>query len=100
MFGVGKKNSGGPSVKELAGVILSEASFIRIIQPEFDKRILHLSKEGNDYRLDFNPSESINAYILGQEDIVKLMMDYYGRTVIEVGLFEGGHQQYLVRFDE
>jgi len=99
MFGTGKKE-GGPSVKELSGVILSEASLMRIIQPKFDRRILHLGKEGNDYRLDFNPSESVNAYILGQEDMVKLMMDYYGRTVIEVGVFESGHEQFLVRFEE
>jgi hypothetical protein len=99
MFGAGR-NDGGPSVKELSGVILSEAALTRIIQPKFDRRILHLSKEGDDYRLDFNPSENVNAYVLGQEDMVKLMMEYYGRTVIEVGLFEGGHSQFLVRFDE
>jgi hypothetical protein len=99
MFG-SNKGVGGPSVDELSGVILSEDALVRIIQPKIDRKILHISKDAGDFTLHFDPSESVNAYVLGEEDLVKLMMDYYHRTVIEVSFSEGGHEQFLVRFEE
>jgi len=104
MFGLGKKQDttklDAPSFKDLAGVILSQKAFIKILQPKFDKKIIYLSKDGTNFTLHFDTSESVNAYILGHEDLVKLFMDYYGRNVIDVTTFEDGHQQYLIRFEE
>jgi hypothetical protein len=99
MFGIGKKG-GGPSFKELSGVILSEHALMGILQPRFDKRIRHITKDAGSFTLNFDDNETVNAYVLGHEDIVRIMQEYYGRTVIEVGMFDEGHEQYHVRFED
>jgi hypothetical protein len=99
MFGFGKKDS-GPSFDDVAGIILSEMALARILQPKFDRRIMHLSRQDDKFTLDFDPNDTVNAYVLGDEDVVKILRDYYRRTVIEVVQSEEGHGMYLVRFQE
>ena len=99
MFGLG----GGrkePTIKEMAAVILSEKSMINVLQPNFDRNIKRISKDGNDFTLSFDECETVNGYVLGHEDMIRIFMKYYGRTVIEVGNFSDGHGQYLVRFED
>jgi hypothetical protein len=94
----GKKQ--GPSIDELAGVILSEPALMDILQPRFKRKIRHITVDAAIFTLNFDDNEAVNAYILRQEDVAKFLGGYYGRPVIDVGVSESGHEQYLVRFSE
>ncbi len=99
MFFGGKKAQAA-SFDELAGVLLSEKSLMRILQPNFDKRILNITVDAGAFTLNFDQREAVNAVVLGSEDVAKILRDRFSRTIIDVGVYEGGHEQYLVRFEE
>ncbi|MFH1836048.1 MAG: hypothetical protein ABH851_07670 [Methanobacteriota archaeon] len=86
------------SAKDVSGILLSERKLMNILNSQFKEKIIRIETELDSYRVCFDPSEPINAVIMGREDMIEFMRKYYGRTVIDVADFS--HEQYLVRFEE
>lgn len=96
----GKKKHSTFSVEDLAGLILTEKSLMNMLQGRFKQKIRHITTKQDSFILHFDPSEDINSMIMGQEDMVNFFRKYFNRTIIQVTTFDGGHEQYLVRFEE
>jgi len=85
---------------ELSGLILSEKTLSTLLQPDFKSKILHIGFDNGSFTLDFDQRESVNAAILGEEDVVAALEKRYGRKIIDVSPSDEGHSQFLVRFEE
>lgn len=85
-------------LKEISGLILSEHKLMKILQKQFNEKIVRIETELDGFRVCFDPSEPINAVIMGREDMVSFTRKYYGRPVIDVG--DAGHENYIIRFEE
>jgi len=83
---------------DVSGILLSERKLMKLLQTIFRERILNIQTEQDSFRISFDPSEPINAAIMGREVMVEFMRKYFSRPVIEVS--DEGHEQYLVRFEE
>lgn len=83
---------------DVSGILLSERKLMRLLQSRFREKILHIQTEQDSFRISFDPSEPINAAIMGREDMVEFMRKYFSRPVIEVS--DEGHEHYLIRFEE
>ncbi|MCX6694945.1 MAG: hypothetical protein NTU61_01445 [Candidatus Altiarchaeota archaeon] len=94
-----KKECGKDYLGELAGVVISERSLIRMLQLEFKQKIVHITAEGSSFTLHFDESGPINASIMGPEDMQAFFKRYYGRAIVEVSKLSDGHEQYIVRFE-
>ncbi len=99
MFGLGKTQT-MVNIGELAGLILSEKALATLLQPNFKSRILHIGFDNDSFTLDFDQRESMNAAILGEEDVVSALEKHYNRGIIDVSPSGEGHGQFRVRFEE
>jgi hypothetical protein len=93
------------SVDEAAGVIIGESTLMRMLQPQFRQKITNVTVDmhqvdGGSFTIHFDDSGPINASVMSEEEMINFFKKYYARTVIEVAPFEGGHEQYLIRFEE
>jgi hypothetical protein len=99
LFGTGKKAE-GPTFEEIAAVILSERTIIRILAPIVKANVKNVANDGRDFTLYLDGNEPTTSMVVPQEQMTRIFKEYYQRDVIEVIPFEEGHEMYLVRFEE
>lgn len=80
----------------IPGLLLSEKILIQILEKRFGKKITHVGTEQDSFRINFDTSGSIDAVILGPDDLKKILEKHYSKKILDVDATP--HEEYLIRF--